>query len=148
MPIQVNSTGFSAGGQIPGKHTCDGADVSPPLAWSGVPPAARSLVLIADDPDAGKTPFAHWLVYGLSPTVNALAEGQLPTGARQGRNDFRKNAYNGPCPPPGKPHHYHFKVHALDIELSLESGATRAELLTALRGHVLAEGELVGVYQR
>jgi Raf kinase inhibitor-like YbhB/YbcL family protein len=148
MSIRVSSTAFAAGAAIPQKHACDGADVSPPLSWEGVPQSARSLVLIVEDPDAGKTPFAHWLVYGLAPALTRLEEGNLPAGARQGRNDFRQHAYNGPCPPPGKPHHYHFRVRALDAELTLEAGASRAELLAAIRGHVVADGELVGVYQR
>jgi Raf kinase inhibitor-like YbhB/YbcL family protein len=166
LTIQLRSPAFADGGMIPRAFTCDGADRSPPLEWSGVPAAARSLTLVCDDPDAPSGSWSHWVVYNLSPRIKALREGvppeeSLPAAvtdgtepagttipkARQGRNDFDRIGYGGPCPPSGT-HRYFFRLYALDNELVLGSTATRADLLKAIKGHILAEGRLVGKYQR
>lgn len=148
VSIRVESSAFAAGGAIPMKYTCDGQNVSPPLAWSGVPAEARSLALIVDDPDAPRGTFVHWVAYAIPVTAVGLAEGQLPAGALAGRNDARRSGYSGPCPPPGAPHHYHFKVYALDQAPEVGEGATKADLLRAMEGHVVAQGELVATYKR
>ena len=153
MSIKITSAAFSDGQPIPDKYTCSGADVSPPLAWSDAPAGTKSFVLIADDSDAPMGTWVHWVTYNLPSTATSLAENtprspELSNGAKQGVNDFGKTGYGGPCPPPGKPHHYHFKIYALDTSLDLKSGATRNQLLKAMNGHVRAQGELVGTYQR
>jgi Raf kinase inhibitor-like YbhB/YbcL family protein len=152
MTLKLTSSAFQSGGTIPKKFTCDGPDVSPALAWSGAP-AAQSFALIMDDPDAPAGTWVHWVLYDLPPDTHDLPEGaakqeQLPSGAQQGRNDFRKIGYGGPCPPPGKPHRYFFKLYALDAKLNLKAGATKAGLEKAMQGHILAHGELVGRYGR
>ena len=152
-PLQLSSPAFADGQPIPQKHTGEGPDHSPPLKWSGVPPNARSLALIADDPDAPVGTWTHWVLYDLPPTSTELSEDVpktqfLPGNAKQGINDFRRLGYGGPMPPPGKPHRYFFKLYALDTLLGLKPGATKPELLKALEGHVLAEGQLMGTYQR
>ena len=153
MTIPLTSSAFAEGELIPAKHTCDGEDASPPLNWTGVPGAAKSLALICDDPDAPMGTWVHWVIYGLPPTVAELAE-KVPTtetlanGARQGINDFKRVGYGGPCPPSGRPHRYFFKLYALDAEIPLKPRATKKELLRAMDGHVLAEGQLMGKYQR
>ena len=153
MTIQVTSTAFEDGGTIPTKYTCDGDDVSPPLSWTSIPQGTKSLALICDDPDAPVGTWVHWVIYGLSPHSTGLPEG-VPTqrvladGAKQGINDFRKIGYGGPCPPKGPAHRYFFKVYALDSEIKLEAGATKKELLKAMQNHILAEGQLMGKYQR
>lgn len=153
MAINLTSSAFSSEGTIPKKFTCDGADVSPALAWTGAPSATQSFALIADDPDAPVGTWVHWVLYDLPGNMKELAEGvekqeQLSNGARQGRNDFRKIGYGGPCPPPGKPHRYYFKLYALDKKLDLKAGATKAEVESAMKGHVVAQGELMGRYGR
>lgn len=152
MAIKVMSSVFEEGGMIPRKYTCDGADVSPPLAWTGVPEAAKSLALISDDPDAPMGTWVHWVLYDLPANIKELPEAvppdkELRTGAKQGRNDFRRIGYGGPCPPGGT-HRYYFKLYALDTVLNLPSGATKAELLKAMEGRVLAQGQLMGKYKR
>lgn len=157
MAITVTSTAFKANGPIPKQYTGEGKDVSPPLAWSGVPKAAKQLALICDDPDAPRAePWVHWVIYQLPPDTTGLPEGvpqkedlDDPKGARQGLSDFKKVGYNGPMPPPGHgTHHYHFRVYALDVELALPAKQTKKQLLDAMKGHVLAQGELVGTYER
>lgn len=153
MNIQVTSTAFAEGQPIPDKYTCAGSDVSPPVTWSGAPAGTKSFALIADDPDAPMGVWAHWVIYNLPPATTSLAENtpqssELPDGAKQGVNDFRQTGYGGPCPPPGKAHRYFFKIYALDMPLDLKSGATKKELLKVMNGHVLAEGQLMGTYQR
>ncbi|MBI3981913.1 MAG: YbhB/YbcL family Raf kinase inhibitor-like protein [Gemmatimonadetes bacterium] len=153
--MQITSPAFSDRGPIPRAHTCDGADQSPPLAWTGVPPDARQLALIVDDPDAPGRVFVHWVLYGIVPSVTALPSG-LSGDARltgaiaalQGTNDFRKTGYNGPCPPPGGPHRYVFTLYALKQELALPPGATKTVLLEAMKGHVLEQATLTGTYGR
>src|SRR5437016_12651885 len=153
MAFTVSSTSFPNGGDIPKKFTCDDADVSPELSWNGAPSGTQSLALIADDPDAPAGTWTHWVVFNLSPTTTHLTEGvnkvdELPGGARQGRNDFRKIGYNGPCPPPGKPHRYFFKLYALNAKLTLKAGATKNDVESAMKGHILAQTELMGKYGR
>ena len=151
--IKLTSDAFTAESTIPKKYTCDGPDVSPALSWTGAPPNTQSFALIMDDPDAPAGTWVHWVLFNLPSDAKNLAEGvakqeQLPNGARQGLNDFRKIGYGGPCPPPGKPHRYFFKLYALDKKLDLKPGATKAEVEAALKGHVLAQGELMGRYGR
>ncbi len=155
--LHVSSPSFANGTSIPVRYTADGEDISPPLAWSGVPAETKSVVVLVDDPDApgSMDPFAHWLVYGLPPDLDGLPEGasghaaaHLPGGALEGTNSFRLVGYRGPAPPPGRPHRYRFTVAALDAWVELKPGATRRELLAALDGHVLAQGEVVGLYGR
>ncbi len=153
MSIQITSTAFAEGQPIPDKYTCAGLNVSPPLQWANAPAGIKSFALIADDPDAPMGTWVHWVIYNLPPATAALAENtppspELPDGSKQGVNDFRQTGYGGPCPPPGKPHRYFFKIYALDTMLSLKSGATKKELLKAMDGHVLAQGQLMGTYQR
>lgn len=151
--ITLESTAFAEGQMIPVQFTGQGQDISPPLRWSGVPTEARSLALIADDPDAPMGTWVHWVLYDLPPSIaelpQALAKTQyLPNGAKQGLNDFRSLGYGGPMPPPGKAHRYVFKLYALDTELGLAPGATKHEVEAAMQGHILAEGRLTGRYQR
>ena len=152
MTMKLTSTAFEEGGMIPAEYTCDGQNISPPLAWSGVPDGAKTLALIADDPDAPRGTWVHWIVYQIPPTEKGLPENvparaTLDNGARQGTNDFKKTAYGGPCPPSGT-HRYFFKLYALDADLNLPPGATKDQLLKATEGHVLAEGQLMGRYKR
>jgi hypothetical protein len=153
MSLQITSSAFSAGEIIPRKFTCDGPDVSPKLAWNDLPAKTQSLALIMDDPDAPVGTWVHWVLFELPANAKELSEGvakreQLPNGALQGRNDFGKIGYGGPCPPPGKPHRYFFKLYALDAKLNLKAGATKAEVERAMKGHILAQAELVGRYGR
>lgn len=153
MSMQISSTAFSAGETIPKKFTCDGPDASPKLTWSAPPEKTQSFALIMDDPDAPVGTWVHWVLYDLPADTRELAEGvpkqeQLPNGARQGRNDFGKIGHGGPCPPPGKPHRYFFKLYALDTKLNLKAGASKADVERAMKGHILAQGELIGKYGR
>ena len=153
LSLIVTSAAFADGEPIPGVNTCDGEDESPTLTWRGVPREAKSLAIITDDPDAPDGPFVHWVVYAIPPNVQGVRErmprvDELPNGARHGVNDFGWLEYRGPCPPTGETHRYFFKVYALDVEVSLEPGATKEELLAAMEGHVMAEGQLTGTYQR
>lgn len=151
--MELTSPAFEEGGTIPARHTCDGEDLSPPLRWSGVPEGARSLALIVDDPDAPAGTWVHWVLYGVGPDRDELPEGVPaaetgPDGARQGRNDFQRLGYGGPCPPPNGAHRYRFKLYALDADPELEPGATKKKLLDAIEGRVLAEARLTGEYRR
>ncbi|MGA4644923.1 YbhB/YbcL family Raf kinase inhibitor-like protein [Limisphaera sp. 4302-co] len=153
MKLEIRSSAFEYGKPIPLQYTGLGRDISPPLEWTGVPAEARSLALVVEDPDAPVGTWSHWLVYALPPQSRGLAEDQPKTqylagGARQGLNDFRRLGYGGPLPPPGPPHRYFFRLHALDCELDLPPGLTRARLLEAMKGHVLAEAEWMGTFQR
>jgi len=143
--ISITSPSFQAGGDIPTKFTCNGTNVSPELQISSVPNEAKSVVLIVDDPDAPRGLFTHWIVWNIDPKTTRVAENSTPTAGVQGINDFGKRNYGGPCPPSGM-HRYFFKIFALDIKLELKPSARRAELDAAMRGHVLAEGELMGRY--
>lgn len=153
MTIQLESAAFTEGAAIPTKYTCDGANVSPALKWKDVPPGTRSLALIADDPDAPAGTWVHWVLYGVPPSLTELPEGVAATGTvlggtMQGTNDFKKVGYGGPCPPRGNPHRYFFKIYALDAELSMKAGATKSDLVRAMEGHILAQGQLMGTYKR
>ncbi len=151
--MQLTSTAFTNGAVIPAKYTCDGKNVSPPLKWSDVPAGAKSLALIADDPDAPVGTWVHWVLYDLPATAGGLAE-DLPKsqyaagGAKQGLNDFKHLGYGGPCPPPGKPHRYFFKLYALDIVLDAKPGLAKKDVEAAIDKHVLAQAQLMGTYQR
>jgi hypothetical protein len=143
--ISITSPSFQAGGDIPTKFTCNGTNVSPELQISRVPNEAKSLVLIVDDPDAPRGLFTHWIVWNIDPKTTRVAENNAPTAGVQGTNDFGKRNYGGPCPPSGT-HRYFFKIFALDIKLELKPSARRAELDAAMRGHILAQGELMARY--
>jgi Raf kinase inhibitor-like YbhB/YbcL family protein len=151
--IPLTSSAFREGESIPQKYTADGPDLSPPLQWGEPPAGTRSWALICEDPDAPRGLWVHWVLFNLPADTRRLDEGVPPqgtlsTGARQGKNDFGKLGYGGPAPPPGKPHRYYFKLYALDTLLDLPAGATRAQLLQAMKGHILAEGQLMGRYGR
>ncbi|MGA7733747.1 MAG: YbhB/YbcL family Raf kinase inhibitor-like protein [Chloroflexia bacterium] len=150
--IPFTSAAFINNQPIPQKHSCDGADVSPPLQWGDTLPDVRSFALIMDDPDASGGTYVHWVVYNLPPTARSLPEGIRPDleiegGGLQGSNDSNVMGYGGPCPPGGT-HHYHFKLYALSTPVDLPAGATKQQLEQAMKGHVLAYGELVGTYSR
>ncbi len=160
MPIEVTSTAFAQGQPIPKRYTGEGADVSPPLSWSGVPNEAKELVVICVDPDAPSAePWVHWVMYKIPVDVTDLPEGippkarlKKPAGALQGKNSWRSGrmiGYRGPLPPPGSgPHRYYFWVYALEAKLPVQSGVAKSVLLQEIQGHVLAEGELMGTYER
>ncbi|GAB4522254.1 MAG: YbhB/YbcL family Raf kinase inhibitor-like protein [Anaerolineales bacterium] len=147
--MRVWSTAFADGDSIPVRYTCDGENISPPLAWDAVPEGTRSFVLIADDPDAPRGTWVHWVVYNLVGDARSLPEGGPLPGGLTGITDFRKTVYGGPCPPPGKPHRYFFKLYALDIpSLKLPAGASKAQVEAAMQGHILAQAQIIGRYGR
>jgi len=152
MRFVIQSPAFEEGGSIPSRYTCDGEDVSPPLVWSGIPAGTRSLALIVDDPDAPdpaapRMVWVHWVLYNLPPDVQGLPEAvvALPPGTLEGRNDWKRTGYGGPCPPVGR-HRYFFKLYALDAVLPDLGEPTKAELLDAMKGHVIGEAVLMGTY--
>jgi len=145
--LKLSSSAFKHNDSIPSKYTCDGADVNPPLVIENAPLGAKSLVLIVDDPDAPAGNWVHWVVWNIAPTTNEIKENTVPSGALQGINDFRRHDYGGPCPPSGT-HRYFFKLYALDMMLSLGPKANKAELERAMKGHIVAQGELIGLYMR
>ena len=156
MTLSLESSAFDDGGTIPAKYTCQGDDVSPPLTWTGVPENARSLVLIVDDPDAPdpKAPrmtWVHWVLYNMPPDVSGLAEAmvsaRLPSGTAEGLNNWKRTGYGGPCPPIGR-HRYFHKLYALDTKLEGLKTPTKAQVEAAMKGHVIAQTELVGTYQK
>lgn len=151
--FDLHSTAFRSGGDIPKKFTCEGADVSPALTWDDPPAGTQSFALIADDPDAPAGTWVHWVAFDLPGSTRQLAEGMpkvedLAGGGPQGVNDFGSAGYGGPCPPPGKPHRYFFKLYALDTKLKLKTGATKQAVERAMEGHILAEAQLMGRYKR
>ena len=152
LPMELASTAFKNGEVIPQKYTCEGADVSPALSWAEAPQGTKTLVLIVDDPDAPVGTWVHWVLFNLPATARALTEAVPKTatavGGLQGRNDFQQIGYGGPCPPRGKPHRYFFKLYALDAVLDLRPGATKRDVEAAMKGHIQANGELMGTYQR
>jgi Raf kinase inhibitor-like YbhB/YbcL family protein len=155
MAFILTSSAFAEGAAIPAKHSCDGADVSPPLAWNGAPANTRSFALICDDPDAPRGTWVHWVLYNLPPTLTALPEGVNKTaalkelgGAWQGLNSGKRTGYSGPCPPPGGPHRYFFKLYALDHLLKLDANATKADVERAMDGHTLSQAHVMGTYRR
>jgi len=154
MTLKLTSTAFAHGGEIPSRHTCEGDDVSPPLAWAGVPENAKSLALIVDDPDAPdpaapKMTWVHWILYNIPPGAGQLAEGtrQLAAGTLEGLNDWKRTGYGGPCPPIGR-HRYFHKLYALDTVLPNLGQVPKAKLEAAMKPHVIAYAELVGTYQK
>ena len=151
--MEIKSPAFQSGKTIPTKYTCDAEDASPELKWSGTPKDTKSFALISDDPDAPMGTWVHWVIYDLLPTLTGLPEGvpkteKLQNGAKQGITDFKRVGYGGPCPPPGKPHRYYFKLYALDSMLNLPPNLIKSDLLRAMRSHILAEAELIGTYKR
>lgn len=152
MSLQITSPAFQQGGMIPARYTCDSSDVSPELHWEGAPAGTKSFALVCDDPDAPRGTWVHWVIFNIPPSQTSLRENvppdaQLADGTRQGTTDFRRTGYGGPCPPSGV-HRYFFKLYALDAMLDLKAGSTKAELMTAMEGHILAEAELMGKYSR
>jgi Raf kinase inhibitor-like YbhB/YbcL family protein len=151
--LTVTSSGFASGASIPNKYTCKGEDISPALQWSGAPSNTAAFAVMMDDPDAPSGTWVHWVMWDIAAATHALPEGvakreQLQDGARQGRNSFGKPGYNGPCPPPGQTHRYYFRVYALDRKLDLQAGANRAQLDSAMQGHIVAQGEYMGTFHR
>ena len=149
----LSSPSFGSGASIPEAFTCSGQDVSPVLSWTGEPAHAASFALVADDPDAPAGTWVHWVIWNISHhsqllPKNVTKSGTLPDGTMQGKNDFGKVGYSGPCPPPGKTHRYYFRLYALDTKLMLQPGATRKQLDAAMKGHVLAKAEHMGTYKR
>ena len=144
--MKLTSQAFQEGQPIPSTYTCHGKNVSPPLVIADVPKETKTLAIIVDDPDAPLGTFVHWVAWNIPPQDLNWGEGKVHH--REGKNHMGKEGYFGPCPPPGKPHHYHFKIYALDTEFKLAQGATKEELLDNMDGHILAQAELVGTYQR
>ena len=145
--LNLSSVAFKHNGLIPSKYTCDGADINPPLMMENVPQTAKSLALIVDDPDAPAGTWVHWVLWNISPSTKDIRENTIPQGAEQGMTDFRKRSYGGPCPPSGT-HRYFFKLYALDTTLSLGPETTKASLEKAIKGHIVAQSELIGLYKR
>ncbi len=155
MSIQITSSAFTQGQPIPKKYTGEGVDVSPPLSWSNLPAGAKELALICDDPDAPNGDWVHWVIYKIPAAAKGLPEGvahdaklKEPAGALQGDNSWPSTGYRGPMPPPGKTHHYYFKLFALDAPLQAEPGLNKKALEEKMKGHVLGQGELMGTYKR
>jgi Raf kinase inhibitor-like YbhB/YbcL family protein len=153
VSLELQSPDFTAGGNIPKQFTCDGANISPALSWNAPPAATQSFVLIADDPDAPVGTWVHWVIFDLPANLRALPQDfpkneQSADGSRQGRNDFGKIGYGGPCPPPGKPHRYFFKLYALEAKLNLMPGATKKDVERAMQGNILAQSEYTGRFSR
>jgi Raf kinase inhibitor-like YbhB/YbcL family protein len=149
----VTSSAFAAGAEIPATYTCKGEDVSPPLQWSGAPPNTASFAIVMDDPDAPSGTWVHWVIWNIPATAQSLPagvakDGQLPEGARQGRNSFGKVGYNGPCPPAGQTHRYFLRLYALDGTLNMMAGAPRAQVDGAIQGHILAQTEYMGTFHK
>ncbi len=156
MALTISSPAFADGGEIPIQYTCEGADLSPPLVFSGVPAGAKSLALVVDDPDAPdpkapRTVWVHWVLHDLPPSTAGLPEGTapkaLPAGTREGQNDWKRTGYGGPCPPIGR-HRYFFKLYALDAMLGDLGPVTKSRLLAAMKGHVVAEAQVMGTYEK
>jgi Raf kinase inhibitor-like YbhB/YbcL family protein len=145
--LSINSPAFQHNGDIPVRYTCDGDDINPPLAFENVPQGTQSLVLIIDDPDAPMGTWVHWVVWNIDPGIGEIKEDSVPAGASQGMNDFRKLEYGGPCPPSGT-HRYFFKLYALDSTLDLASKAKKADVEKAMKGHVIEESQIIGLYRR
>jgi Raf kinase inhibitor-like YbhB/YbcL family protein len=153
VPIQITSPAFNPGEPIPTKYTCDGEDVSPPLRWIGMPQTTQSIAIIVEDPDAPSGTFVHWVIYDIPGSATELPEGlpkteSLPSGVKQGVNDFKKLGYGGPCPPQGSAHRYDFHIYALDLQVQFRAGMGKQELLNLIEGHVTAQGILMGTYRR
>jgi Raf kinase inhibitor-like YbhB/YbcL family protein len=153
MAFELTTSAFKQKEAIPKEYTCDGSDTSVPLSWKDAPAGAKGFALIADDPDAPRGTWVHWVLYDIPANLQELPAGlphgdSLPNGAKQGKNDFGKTGYGGPCPPPGPAHRYYFKLYALKEMTGLKPKATKQQLLDAMKGHVLAETQLMGTYKR
>lgn len=153
MAMELKTSAFDAGGMIPRAYTCDGGNQSPAISWSGVPDGATSLALLCEDPDAPSGTWTHWVLFNLPASLRALpdgvpAAGRLEGGGLQGKNDFGRIGYGGPCPPRGTTHRYFFRLFALDTMLDLEPGASRQQVRTQMEGHILAQAEWMGRYSR
>ncbi len=146
-PLKVTSPAFENNKTIPSKYGCDGINVSPPIQIADVPPGTKSLALLFDDKDAPRKTYVHWILWGIDPSVKEIHENSVPEGAVQGLNDFKKNTYGGPCPPT-RPHWYALIVYALDVRLNLDPNSGKADLEKAMEGHIIAQGQLMGVYRR
>lgn len=151
--MEIRTDAFAPGASIPEKYTCSGENISPPLAISGVPQSAKALVLVVDDPDAPAGTFVHWVVYNMPPRTDRIDAGvkpaqTMPGGGMQGRNDFGRAGYGGPCPPPGSPHHYRFRLFALSSQITPPQSATGPDVEQAMQGHILASTEMVGTFGR
>ena len=151
MSIILTSSAFKNGETIPEKYTYNGGNISPELSWDSIPEGTKSFALIADDPDAPRGTWVHWVIYNLPAGSKELQEHvskaeSMQNGSKQGINDFGKTGYDGPCPPPGSPHHYYFKLYALDCKLGLKSNAKKSDLVDAMKGHILGQGEIIGKY--
>lgn len=153
MVLAISSSAFKPGASIPRLYTCDGKDVSPPLSWSGIPAGTRALAVTCDDPDAPAGNWVHWVIFNIPASAASLPEGVVPKealqdGSRQGRNDFGRIGYGGPCPPQGRPHHYLFTLYALDREIALQAGCRKADLFAAMKGRILQTANVSGTYGR
>jgi Raf kinase inhibitor-like YbhB/YbcL family protein len=145
--LHITSPAFQNNDFIPRQYTCDGEDISPPLVIENCPKETKSIALICDDPDASVGLWVHWVVWNIDPTTKEIAEDAVPQGAVEGMNDFRRHTYGGPCPPSGT-HRYFFKVYALDTMLDISPNSTKTDLEKAMKGHTLAEGQIIGLYKR
>jgi len=148
MTFELTSSGFNRGDTIPDKYTCTGEDISPALSWNDPPDSTVEFALICDDPDVPVGVWSHWIVYSIPVDVRGIPEGEKNIPGIEGKNDFGRTNYGGPCPPPGKPHRYFFTLYALDTKVDLKVGATRKEILAAIDGHIIAKAELMGFYGR
>jgi Raf kinase inhibitor-like YbhB/YbcL family protein len=153
LTLKLYSTAFKEGERIPAKHTCDGENISPVLRWDKANDQIKSRALIMDDPDASRGIFTHWLIYNIPSDITSLPEGipigeKAPNGALQGKNSGMSTGYSGPCPPPGPFHHYNFNLYGLDTMLDLPAGASRKQVQEGMKGHIVSQGKLVGIYQR
>lgn len=153
MALEIKSSAFEEGASIPPKYTCKGEDISPPLSWNGAPEGTKSFALICDDPDAPGMTWVHWVIYNIPSGADGFGEGvakdeTLTDGTMQGITDFRRIGYGGPCPPPGGPHRYYFKLYALDSKIDLKPGVTKKALIDTMEGHILEEAQLVGKFKR
>jgi hypothetical protein len=148
MKLSISTPAFKDGLDVPRAYTCDGQDINPEIIIEGVPQKAKSLALIVDDPDAPNGDWVHWLLFNIDPSVARIPENSVPEGALEGTNTFGDAKYEGPCPPLGPVHHYYFKVYALDTMLTLSAGVEKEELLKAMGDHILAQGEVMGIYGR
>jgi Raf kinase inhibitor-like YbhB/YbcL family protein len=145
--LKITCPAFQNNGNIPSKYTCDGSDISPALVIENCPAGSKTLALICDDPDAPMGTWVHWVFWNVPPNTKEIKENNVPQGAVEGMNDFKKHSYGGPCPPSGT-HHYFFKVYALDIVLNISPNSTKADLEKGMKGHILAQGQLIGLYKR